>query len=122
MSTQINFDMLFFSDSVISNNPDVNVGRGNNNKIPLQLAINTAQFGRTFQDRSHIFNIIPRKDHFKNCEIHNVNVKGKRGNIVQTYPAVEYDFRPKDLKIDSSNCVHIQWAGKLHLYRNFDTW
>merc|ERR1711971_52213 len=103
--------------SPIEENPEVDVGfyvQG------LQLAINTAQTGRTFQDRSHTFLVCDRpnadwavsQSSGKLTEIINVNVRGKRGNIVQTFPATEYDFEPQHVEASPSagTCYHFQWS------------
>jgi hypothetical protein len=86
------------------NNPVMNTTEG----IPVRLAINTAQYGRTFEDRTYTFNII--KNNYDNV-IHNVNVQGKRGNIAQVRNCIEYDFVPNDLNITVGEYIHFQFIG-----------
>jgi len=73
--------------SPVQQNPYVNIGA---DITPFRLAINTAQFGRTFQDRSHPFRMMPRPAAAQAQTIHNINVRGKRGNIVQVGVVVDF--------------------------------
>ena len=105
----------------------------------LQLALNTNQYGRTFEDRGLIFHLVdtdarrrrrrlqqatdpkidtktglsnmyPEVEEDDCSEIISLDIRGKRGNIVQSYPGVEHDFEPSPLVLETGQCVHMELA------------
>jgi len=99
--------------SPVKQDPYITYGKDDNGyDWQLRLALNTDQYSRTFEDRSHTFYIAARPaDITDTHRIFNLNVRGKRGNIVEAYPAVEYDFTPSDLQISVGDYIHFQWTG-----------
>ena len=76
--------------------------------LELDIALNTAQTGRTFEDRSHEFSILKRPSELAGKKIYNMEVDGKRGNIVQVYPNKEYDYAPNRLNLQQGDMLHMQ--------------
>jgi len=100
------------------NRPEVDVFPLTDERMYLSIALNTDQSGRTFQDRSYMFDIIPRNMVNQvyggvDCEetdiIEYVAVQGKRGNIVQTYPATEYKFVQEEMVVAYGTCLLWVW-------------
>jgi hypothetical protein len=103
-------------DYVYRNNPQVDIlglaADVLDTPIRLQLAINTAQFGRTFQDRTHMMTFRKRPDNIPaDANIKLVTVSGKRGNIVQTFPGHEYFMVPETAHFKTNDYVHFMWSG-----------
>ncbi|XP_068708416.1 protein DD3-3-like [Montipora foliosa] len=95
----------------LANNPTT---KAVDNETDLQLALNTAQVGRTFQDRSHVFIFKPRNlllPEHRHRTIRYIGGIGKRGNIVQTYPAMEYRFFPERITVTTEEIVCFVWSG-----------
>jgi len=102
-------------DNRVVSNPVLTFGSGSTTAaaataMPLRLAINSAQYGRTFQDRSYTFTIMQRPASLVGKTILNLNVRGKRGNIAQVRNCYEYDFVPLILNANVGDIVHFQWC------------
>jgi plastocyanin len=82
--------------------------------MPIKLAIDTNQFGRTFEDRSYVFEIRAPVLQGLATNIYNIGVRGKRGNIAQVRNCVEYDFTPQRLHAAIGDFIHFQWTGSNH--------
>lgn len=105
-------------------NPNANIGTDDEGAgRTLQSAINTNQYGRVFEDRTFVTHILDpdcagsrRRTQRNDVEVdeddcsavHNLMVRGKRGNIVQSYPSVEHDFLPEVLIAEVGDCVRMQ--------------
>jgi len=84
----------------------------NSDRPKLSIALNTDQSGRTFQDRTHVFRVAKRPGGISgSATIWNVNTRGRRGNIVQSYPAVEYGFFPSEVTASQGQLLHFQFHG-----------
>jgi hypothetical protein len=96
------------ANSPVQDDPYVVLGT-----MPVRLAIDTNQFGRTFEDRSFTFEIRSGVAAKKGLltDIYNMGVRGKRGNIAQVRNCMEYDFTPQRLRATLGDFVHIQWTG-----------
>jgi len=80
------------------------------NTFALAIALQTDQVARTFQDRSYVIKF--EKLASRNGRtIINLNNRGRRGNIVQCYPAVENDFYPTNINMGSKSLLHVQFCG-----------
>jgi len=94
------------ANSPVQTNPFILMG-----DMPMRLAVDTTQFGRTFQDRTHTFAVQPPIIGSLTSNLYNVNVRGKRGNIAQVRNCVEYDFNPQNLHAAVGDYIHFQWTG-----------
>ena len=104
---------VLFYHCRLKNDPTTRAVDGN---TTLQLALNTAQVGRTFQDRTHVILLKPRTllpAKYQNSKIFYIGGMGKRGNIVQTYPAMEYRFTPERISVTTDDVLCFVWSGEL---------
>ena len=72
----------------------------------LELNVQTQQYGRTFEDRSHAFLVNAKADD----KVHELTVVGELGGPVSVYPSVMYGITPEVLSIEKGDKVHFHWS------------
>ena len=95
-------------------NQKVNIDEASKKFIFLALPETPQSSTQVYQDRSHLITIQPRHGSHKipnDLTINTIDVRGKRGNIVQTFPSTEYDFVPTITKIPNNQAIQFQWTG-----------
>lgn len=129
-------------------NPYIGFGKDSSSQEwKLRLALNTDQYGRTFEvtllivavlvslciiivgSQPHVPHCSPsavrecRAPHYQSqrarqarCVYYSTSYSlfsliAMLGNIVQAYPAVEYDFVPNQLIVNVGDFIHFQWTG-----------
>jgi hypothetical protein len=105
------YNVLVANNIPLYNRPFVNITGDRDGFFKLGIAFNTNQIGRTFQDRTYVMKFMAPESKYSTGTIYNLNNRGRRGNIVQCYPAVENDFYPTKLTLTKSDFVHIQFCG-----------
>lgn len=82
----------------------------------LAIALDTNQWGRTFQDQSYVFQVEPMPEEMQGDTVWNLMTRGRRGNIVQAFPGLEYDQSSEI--IDSQTLQQGDWI----VYNHCGTW
>jgi len=95
----------------VTQNGVVNIAGAGAPATYVKVNVNAQTLAATYEDRSHVFNIRSRPAAFAGKNIINLNTRGKRCNIVQCYPDVEYDFAPHTTEVAPDTLVHVQWTG-----------
>jgi len=88
-----------------------NIAAPGQSPVYVKSNVNAQTLSATYEDRSHTFVISSRPAAFQGKNIVNLVSRGKRCNIVQCYPDVEYDFAPHDLTVQPDTMVALQWTG-----------
>jgi len=88
-----------------------------NANIKTQLAVNTAQWPRTFEDRTYTIDVLDPATNpdvaaalSGGFKVVNLNIAGKMGNDVQVYPQLEESFSQAEINVKPGDVLHVQWS------------
>jgi len=86
-------------------------------QIKEQLAVNTAQWPRTFEERTAVMQILDPSTNpdvaaalAAGNKVLNFLIAGKEGNDVQVYPQVEEQFSASEITLNKGDVLHVQWS------------